>query len=124
MWGAVKDKCYAEKPETIYALKDNIREDVGEIQLHTIDTYIIGHYNPSVRIIELAFRTTCGVCVHFIYKWRDLQFKVDSERQIHDNFIYSQNFCQKSAERKSHEEIHFFNFILMFGLMLEPRLYV
>ena len=37
MWGAVKDKCYADKPETIEALKDNIREAVGEIQLHTIN---------------------------------------------------------------------------------------
>ena len=26
LWGAVKDKCYAGKPETIDALKDNIRE--------------------------------------------------------------------------------------------------
>ena len=37
LWGAVKDKCYADKPETIDALKDNIREAIGEIQLHTID---------------------------------------------------------------------------------------
>ena len=29
LWGAVKDKCYADKPETIYALKDNIREAIG-----------------------------------------------------------------------------------------------
>ena len=34
--GAVKDKCYADKLETIDALKDNIRETIGEIQLHTI----------------------------------------------------------------------------------------
>ena len=40
LWDAVKDKCYADKPETIDALKDNIREAIGEIQLHTIDTYI------------------------------------------------------------------------------------
>ena len=26
LWGAVKDKYYADKPETIDALKDNIRE--------------------------------------------------------------------------------------------------
>ena len=26
LWGAVKDKCYANKPEAIDALKDNIRE--------------------------------------------------------------------------------------------------
>ena len=37
LWSAVKDKCYANKPETIDALKDNIREAVGEIQLHTND---------------------------------------------------------------------------------------
>ena len=34
---AIKDKCYADKPKTIDALKDNIREAIGEIQLHTID---------------------------------------------------------------------------------------
>ena len=37
LWCAVKDKCYADKSETIDALKDNIREAIGEIQLHTID---------------------------------------------------------------------------------------
>ena len=31
------DKCYADKPEIIDALKDNIREAIGEIQLYTID---------------------------------------------------------------------------------------
>ena len=34
----VNDKCYVVKPETIDALKDNIREAIGgEIQLHTND---------------------------------------------------------------------------------------
>ena len=37
LWGAVKDKCYTDKPETIDALKDNICEAIGKIQLHTID---------------------------------------------------------------------------------------
>ena len=32
LWDTVKDKCYADKPETIDALKDNIREGIGEIQ--------------------------------------------------------------------------------------------
>ena len=31
LWGAVKAKCYANKPETNDALKDNIRETIGEI---------------------------------------------------------------------------------------------
>ena len=35
LWGAVKDK-----PETIDVLKDNIREAIGEIQLHTIDNVL------------------------------------------------------------------------------------
>ena len=38
--GAAKDKCYANKPEIIDALKDNIREVICEIQLHTIDNML------------------------------------------------------------------------------------
>ena len=40
LWRAVKDKCYADKPETIDALMNNIRETIGEIQLHTIDNVL------------------------------------------------------------------------------------
>ena len=40
LWGAVKYKCYADKPETTDALKDNIREANGEIQLHTNDNVL------------------------------------------------------------------------------------
>ena len=40
LWGAVKVKCYADKPGTIDALKDNIREAIGEIQVHTIDNVL------------------------------------------------------------------------------------
>ena len=36
LWSAVKDKRYANKPETINALKDNIREAIGEI----LNTYV------------------------------------------------------------------------------------
>ena len=36
LWGAIKDKCYADKPETSDTLKDNIREAIGEIKLYTI----------------------------------------------------------------------------------------
>ena len=31
------DKCYADKPEKIHALKDYIRNAIGEIRLHIID---------------------------------------------------------------------------------------
>ena len=40
LWGAFKDKCYADKLVTIDALKDNIREAIGEIQLYTIDNVL------------------------------------------------------------------------------------
>ena len=41
LWGGVKDKCYADKSETINALNDNIREAIDKIQLHTIDNVLI-----------------------------------------------------------------------------------
>ena len=40
LWDAVKDKSYTDKPETIDALKDNIREAMGKTQLHTIDNLL------------------------------------------------------------------------------------
>ena len=71
-----------------------------------IFVHIIGHYNPSVRLTTQLLNNTYVECVNFIHKWRGLQFKVNSERQIcletfHGNFIYSKSFCQKSAERKT-----------------------
>ena len=48
LWDAVKDKCYAAKPETIDTLNDNIREVIGEIQLHTIDNVL---QNWSDRVV-------------------------------------------------------------------------
>ena len=42
LWSAVNDKCYADKPKTIDALKNNIRGTIGEIQLHTIDNVLHG----------------------------------------------------------------------------------
>ena len=36
LWGTVKDKYYADKPETIDALKDNIREAISEIEVAVV----------------------------------------------------------------------------------------
>ena len=52
-----------------------------------IHTYIIDHYKPSVRIIDLVSQTTYVVCVICIRKWRHLQFKVDSERLFEKLFM-------------------------------------
>ena len=76
-----------------------------------IHTYIIGHCNPSVRIMDLVSHTTYVVCVNFIHKWRDLLFKVDSERQtwetFHGNFIYSLKFLPEICWEEIAVEILF-----------------
>ena len=57
LWVAVKDKCYADKPETIDALKANLHEAIGEIQLHTIGNSFFKKKSylahPVVIILEL-----------------------------------------------------------------------
>ena len=63
LWGAVMDKCYTSRPETIDALKDNIREAIVEIQMHTIDNVLknwtdrIGYCmaNRGSHLIEIIF---------------------------------------------------------------------
>ena len=37
LWSAVKDKCYADEPQIIDALKDNICEAISKIKRHIID---------------------------------------------------------------------------------------
>ena len=88
-----------------------------------IHTYIIGYYNPSVRIIDLVSHTTYVVKnVNFINKQRELQFKVDCELQIFFEKLFMASlftvtsFCQKSAERKSPKK--YFFFFSYFALML------
>ena len=101
--------CLTSTPNDRFLRNIFMAEFLSEIYIHT---YIIGHYKPSVRILDLVSHTTYTVCVKFIYKKRDLQFELDSERQIFEKhflgrFIYSQNFCQKSAESKSPKKYFF-----------------
>ena len=53
-----------------------------------IHLYIIGHCNSSVRVINPVSHSTYVVCVNFIYKWRDLLFKVVSEQEIFEKLFY------------------------------------
>ena len=48
LWDAVKDKCYADKPKTIDALKDNIRKAIGEIQMHTYMHNVLKNWTNRV----------------------------------------------------------------------------
>ena len=47
LWGVAKDKCYEGKPEIIDALKHNIREIIGERQLHAINN-VLKNWNDCV----------------------------------------------------------------------------
>ena len=89
-------------------------ETLSQIVSRFTYTYIIGHYNPSVRI------TAYVVWVNFTSGWPNLQFKADSERQIfeklfHGDFSlnFTQSFCQNSAERKSPKIYSFHSFFVL-----------
>ena len=74
--------------------------------LTCLHTYMIGHYTPFVRIIDLVSHTTYVVCVNII------QFKVDSKRQIfwetfHGNFISRSEFLPEICWEDIAEEILF-----------------
>ena len=45
---------------------------IDYVQLYFTNTYIIGYYNSSVRIVYLVSHTSYVLCVNFIHKWRDL----------------------------------------------------
>lgn len=40
LWRAVKDQCYINKPQTIEALKNKIRDTIAAIELHTVQNVI------------------------------------------------------------------------------------
>ena len=50
LWGADKDKCYADKPKTIEALKDNIREAIGEINYFFGDFFSTDFWQKFLRV--------------------------------------------------------------------------
>ena len=86
-----------------------------------IHTYIIGHYNPSVRIIDLVSHTTYVVCVNFIHKWRwtySLKSTPNDRffwETFHDNFINFSEFLPEICWEEIAEEI-----LLVFRLDVGP----
>ena len=78
-----------------------------------IHTYIIGHYNPSVRITAELLTPLMLRALNFIREWRDLQFNIDSERQIfeklfHGRFIFTLKVLLKIRWEEVAEEIFFY----------------
>ena len=63
---------------------------------------------PFSQDYDLVSHTTYVVCVNFIHEWRDLQFKVDSERQIFEKLfmailftlrVFARNLLRGSRRR-------------------------
>ena len=77
LWGAVKDKCYADKPETIDALKDSIRKVIGKIQLHTIDI-VLKNWTDRVSYC-MASRFSHLKEIIFHYQPEALYFQIKKE---------------------------------------------
>ena len=73
LWGVVKDKYYADKPETIDALKENIREAIGEKQLHTIDN-VLKNWTDRIGYC-MARRSNHLNEIIFYYYRKDCTFK-------------------------------------------------
>ena len=83
---------------------------------------------PFSQDYSLASHTTYVLCVNFIRMWWDLEFNVDSERQIFEKlfqgFLFSE-FLKEICWEEIGEEIFFFSyFVLMPDLGYEPELYV
>ena len=68
---------YDDKPETIDALKDNIREAIGEIQLHTIDN-VLKSWTDHVGYC-MARRGSYLNEIIFHYKPEGLYFEIKKE---------------------------------------------
>ena len=81
-------------------------------------TYIIGHFIHSIRLFDLVSNRTYVVCVNFIHKWRDLQFKVDSEREIFFRYFSWQFYLLSEFLAENAEEILF---VFCFDVWLGAR---
>ena len=91
---------------------------LGIHYLMALHTYIIGHYNPFSQDYGLASHTTHVGGVIIIYV-SDGTYSITwtlNDRFLRNffmtGFIYSQSFCQKSAERKSPKK-----YFVIFGLV-------
>ena len=63
-----------------------------------MSSLLIDHYNPPVRIIDLVSYTTYVARVKVANKWRDLQFIVESERQIFEKFFMAKDIVMRQSE--------------------------
>ena len=118
-------RCMINKSTVLHVEKEHAKCVHNGLYISLIIyTYIIGHYNPSVRIIDLP---PLMLCVSILYI-SDGTYSLKStpndrffEKLFLAIFIHSQSFCQKSAERGNCRRN---TFRISFGLALKPRLFV
>ena len=89
--GTVKDKCYADKPETIDALKDNIREAIGKIQLHAVDN-VLKHWTDRVDY-SISSRGSLLNEIIFHHLPEGLYFQIRKKRTYRESqkAVYTRN---------------------------------
>ena len=87
--------------------------------IQSLHTYIIGHYNPLVRII-LTPRMLCVLILYISGGTCSLKSSTPNDRFFEKLFmavlIYSQSFCRKYTERKQPKKYFLSYFVLMPGL--------
>ena len=62
-----------------------------KLSVDVVDSFKYKHnwpLQPFSQDYGIASHTTYVVCVNFIHKWWDLQFTVDSERQIFEKHFH------------------------------------
>ena len=76
LWAAVKDKFYADKPETIDALRNNtsIRETIGDVQLDNV----LKNWTDRV-VYFMASRGSHLNEIIFHYQPEELYFQIEKE---------------------------------------------
>ena len=86
---------------------------------------LIGHYNPSVRIIDIVSHTTYVVRVNSIHKWRNLQFLRNFSWQF---YLFSEFLPEIAWEEIAKEMLFVFCFdvwpgarTLAFRLLLSQK---
>ena len=62
---------------------------------------------PFSQDYSLAYHTTHVVCVHFMHEWWDLQFNVDSERQIFETIFHGRNIYSELIAEEIFFIFHF-----------------
>ena len=74
--------CFLKFNKNLNAIRNQCKVIICFLWHTYIHNYPLQSFKSGDYSSFLVSHTTYVVCVNFIHKWQDLQFKVDSERQI------------------------------------------